>query len=343
MAKQVSIATLGSHSALNILKGAREEGFKAICVCRKQDEQVYRSFGVADEIILVDNFAELNSSKIVGQLEKLNAVIVPHGSFTAYLDIKELKLPIFGNRKLMEVEANRERQRDWLKNAGISIPAAVARPEQIDRLSIVKFHGARGGKGYFLADSYATFQRKAARLKAKGLLTESDLRNAHIQEYVIGVNTYFSFFNSVVRNELELLCIDKRYEANIDNIARLPAEDQLRIETDPTYTVTGNIPLVVRESLLPEIFAMGKKVCTSAKTYDAKGMFGPFCLESVINQDLKVVTFEISARIVAGTNTGIGTSPYAYLKHGPGMYMGRRIALELKEAQAQGMLEKVLT
>jgi 5-formaminoimidazole-4-carboxamide-1-(beta)-D-ribofuranosyl 5'-monophosphate synthetase len=45
---------------------------------------------------------------------------------------------------------------------------------------------------------------------------------------------------------------------------------------------------------------------------------------------------------VAGTNIGIGTSPYAYLKYGENMYMGRRIALEIKEARKQGRLQAVL-
>jgi len=45
---------------------------------------------------------------------------------------------------------------------------------------------------------------------------------------------------------------------------------------------------------------------------------------------------------VAGTNVGIGTSPYAYLKFGENMYMGRRIALEIKEAIGQGRLPDVL-
>jgi 5-formaminoimidazole-4-carboxamide-1-(beta)-D-ribofuranosyl 5'-monophosphate synthetase len=57
---------------------------------------------------------------------------------------------------------------------------------------------------------------------------------------------------------------------------------------------------------------------------------------------LKIFTFEISARIVAGTNVGIGTSPYAYLKYGENMYMGRRIAKEIKEAKEQKRLKDIL-
>jgi 5-formaminoimidazole-4-carboxamide-1-(beta)-D-ribofuranosyl 5'-monophosphate synthetase len=45
---------------------------------------------------------------------------------------------------------------------------------------------------------------------------------------------------------------------------------------------------------------------------------------------------------VAGTNVGIGTSPYAYLRYGENMYMGRRIAVELKEAVKLGRLGEVV-
>jgi 5-formaminoimidazole-4-carboxamide-1-(beta)-D-ribofuranosyl 5'-monophosphate synthetase len=57
---------------------------------------------------------------------------------------------------------------------------------------------------------------------------------------------------------------------------------------------------------------------------------------------MKIFTFEISARIVAGSNVGIGTSPYAYLKYGERMYMGRRIAVEIRKAAEMNQLEKVV-
>jgi 5-formaminoimidazole-4-carboxamide-1-(beta)-D-ribofuranosyl 5'-monophosphate synthetase len=44
---------------------------------------------------------------------------------------------------------------------------------------------------------------------------------------------------------------------------------------------------------------------------------------------------------VAGTNVGIGTSPYAYLKYGENMYIGKRIALEINEALEQGRLPEI--
>ncbi|MEM4156490.1 MAG: DUF1246 domain-containing protein, partial [Archaeoglobaceae archaeon] len=79
----ISIATLGSHSALNILKGAKDEGFETICICKKGETAVYRNFGVADKIIEVESFEELLKKDIQDLLKKQNAILIPHGSFNA--------------------------------------------------------------------------------------------------------------------------------------------------------------------------------------------------------------------------------------------------------------------
>src|ERR1700684_4271677 len=43
-----TIATLGSHSALQILKGARDEGFKTIAIVSPDTERLYKSFAFID-------------------------------------------------------------------------------------------------------------------------------------------------------------------------------------------------------------------------------------------------------------------------------------------------------
>jgi len=136
--------------------------------------------------------------------------------------------------------------------------------------------------------------------------------------------------------------MDKRYESTVDIIGRIPASDQLQIEFDPTYTIVGNIPLTLRESLLPDILRMGDEVVRVSKEIAAPGIIGPFCLETIITDKTEIYTFEISARIVAGSNVGIGTSPYAYLRYGEGMYMGRRIAREIKNGIAADRLEEAV-
>ena len=154
---KVTIGTLGSHSALNIFKGAKEEDFGTICVCKKGDEIVYQRFPLADEVILVEDFNELLDDHIQQKLRQTNTTLVPHGSFNAYIGtekiIDELHIPLFGNRELLRWETDREKQREWLQRAGLTLPKTFKDPNDIPGVIIAKFPGTRGGKGYFLANS----------------------------------------------------------------------------------------------------------------------------------------------------------------------------------------------
>jgi 5-formaminoimidazole-4-carboxamide-1-(beta)-D-ribofuranosyl 5'-monophosphate synthetase len=343
---KLAIGTLGSHSALNIFKGAKEEGFRTVCICKEKDAIMYRKFPLVDEMIIVKDFTELLNEELQAKLRRLNVVLIPHGSFTAYLSTEELtnslRVPMFGNRQLLHWEANRKEQEEWLRQAGLRLPATFKTPEEIDRLIIAKLPGAKGGRGYFLANSPESFYKKSKEMVKRGLLKEEDVGRIHLQEYALGVNVYPSYFSSIIKDDVEFLAVDRRYESAVDAIGKIPASEQLEIDVSPTYTIVGNFPIVLRESLLPELMRMGDSVHKKARELAPPGIIGPFCLETVITDDLKIFTFEISARIVAGTNIGIGTSPYAYLKYGRDMYMGRRIALELKEAREQGRLGEVL-
>jgi len=343
---KLAIGTLGSHSSLNIFKGAKEEGLRTVCICKEKDAIMYQKYPLVDELIIVKDFTELLSEKLQERLRELNVVLIPHGSFTAYLRTEQLTdslyVPMMGNRKLLHWEANRKSQEEWLRQAGLRLPATFKSPDDIDRLIIAKLQGAKGGRGYFLANSPKGFYKKADEMIKRGLLTKDDLDGVHLQEYALGVNVYPSYFSSILNRDVELLAMDRRYESAVDSIGKIPAAEQLEIDVIPTYTVVGNFPIVLRESLLPEIMRMGDAVQKKAVELAPPGIIGPFCLETVITDDLKIFTFEISARIVAGTNVGIGTSPYAYLRYGENMYMGRRIALELKEAVKQKRLQEVV-
>jgi 5-formaminoimidazole-4-carboxamide-1-(beta)-D-ribofuranosyl 5'-monophosphate synthetase len=343
---KITVGTLGSHSALNIFKGAKEEGFNTVCVCKKENEIMYKRFPLADQIIPIKEYTDLLNADIQRKLKQANTILVPHGSFNAYVGteqmIDKLEVPLFGNRELLNWETDREKQREWLQRAGLRLPRIFSDPEDIDGLVIAKFPGAMGGKGYFLVESPKTFRRKAEDMLKRGHITKENLENIHFQEYIIGVNVYPLYFYSPLTREVELLGMDRRYESTVDSIGKIPASEQLEINVNPTYTVVGNFPIVARESLLPELLRMGEKVVDVSKKIAPPGIIGPFCLETVITDDIKIYTFEISARIVAGSNVGIGTSPYAYLKYGERMYMGRRIAREIKNAIKNNELEKVV-
>ena len=331
------IATIGSHSALQILKGAKEEGFTTIAICLKGREKPYKLFKVADKIITIKDYNGFYD--IQEQLIKEKAIIIPHASFITYLGadkVEKFKVPYFGNKKILEWESDRSKERIWLTKAGLKLPKIFRKPEDIDRPVIVKFHGAGGGKGYFLAKNIKDFKRKIKLHPGKRYV---------IQEYILGVHMYAHYFNSPLTGETEIMGFDKRYESNVDSLGRISARDQIALpkeNVDPSYVIVGNIPIVVRESLLSRYIEMGENVIKESKRISPPGLFGPFCLETVITPDEEIYCFEISARIVAGTNPYIHGSPYTWLRYNEPMSTGRRIAREIKLAIQQNKLNKVL-
>lgn len=333
--KKYKIATIGSHSALQILKGAKDEGFLTVCVCEKGKTKPYESYRVADEIIEVDNFQHF--FKVEKDIIAKNAIVVPHGSFVSYLGwerVAQLKCLHYGTKAILEWESNRTKERQWLTAAGVNQPAIFKHPGDIDRAVIVKFHGAKGGLGYFLAKTPEEFYERI-----KEYPHEKDYT---IQEYIVGVPIYVHYFFSRLTGELEIMSFDKRYESNADSIGRIAARDQLEVDIKTSYTITGNIPMVVRESLLPPLFTMGEAVVKASQSICPPGLFGPFCLEMIIDKDLNFYVFEISARIVAGTNLYIEGSPYTALRYREPMSTGRRVARDIRMAIEAGKIEKVL-
>ncbi|HVS58509.1 MAG TPA: formate--phosphoribosylaminoimidazolecarboxamide ligase [Candidatus Saccharimonadales bacterium] len=331
--RDYKICTLASHSALQILKGAHDEGFKTIAICEEGHRKPYESFRVADEIIMVKHFSEV--ATLDAELAKKDAVLIPHGSLVNALDtegIDRLRTPYYGNKHVLPWEADRDKQREWLADAGLTLPRIYADADDIDGPAIVKFYGAGGGKGYFLAHTPAEFKEKIAEHPGKRYI---------IQEYIVGAPIYAHYFYSSLTGELEIMGFDKRYESNVDSVGRISAKDQLDLNIETSYNITGNMPLVVRESLLPTLFDMGERVIEASKKLDGIGLFGPFCLETVITPDLEFYVFEISARIVAGTNPYVNGSPYTDLRYGEPMSTGRRIAHEIKQAIAENKLDKV--
>lgn len=339
-----AIATLGSHCALQVLKGAKDEGVKSILICEKKRERLYRRFGFIDEIILVDSFAEILDQKISSTLQKENAVLIPHGTLIAQMSsdqIESLKVPVFGNKSILRWESDRALKEKLMHAADLNVPQSVASPKEINKLVIAKRHGAAGGKGYFLASSEEEYNKKRDKLISQGIIKgDNDL---YLQEYTSGVLAYLQYFYSPLKEELEFFGIDKRHESDIEGLARIPSEQQMQMNSTPSFNVIANSPLVLRESLLDKVYSMGESFVAASKKFVPPGMNGPFCIEGVYDADARFFTFEFSARIVAGTNMYIDGSPYSSLLYDVPMSMGRRIAHEIKDADSLNQLDKVVT
>ncbi|HKG87056.1 MAG TPA: formate--phosphoribosylaminoimidazolecarboxamide ligase [Nitrososphaeraceae archaeon] len=342
--KRYSIATLGSHCSLQILKGAKDEGFNTLLICEKRRLGLYKRFNFIDDMILVDKFNEISDESCQQHLRKTNSIIIPHGTMIAYMsreEIEKITIPFFGNKWIIKWEADRKLKQQLMNEALLTTPRYVESKDDIERLCIVKLHGAAGGRGYFLAWNRQSFEEAAKKLMDQGVITSED--DLYIQEYVNGVPTYLQFFYSSVTNVLEFMGVDRRYESDVDGMGRIPAKQQLGIEMQPSYNVIGNIPLVLRESLLEEVYAMGERFVKTARRLVPPGMTGPFCIEGIYDREGKFTTFEFSARIVAGTNLYLDGSPYSGLIFDKPMSMGRRIAHEIKMASKQGRINDILT
>jgi 5-formaminoimidazole-4-carboxamide-1-(beta)-D-ribofuranosyl 5'-monophosphate synthetase len=339
-----SIATLGSHCALQVLKGAKDEGFKTVLVCEKKREKLYRRYGFIDEFVLVDSFLEVIDQKCASKLKDEDAIIIPHGTLISQMDssqIESIKTPIFGNKWILRWESDRKMKEKLMLESKLNIPKSIANPKDIKNLVIAKRHGAAGGKGYFLTTNEKDYKKKRDKLISQGLIKgDSDL---YLQEYSFGVPTYLQYFYSPLKGELEFFGADRRYESDIDGLGRIPAPQQIEIDLIPSFNVMGNIPIVLRESLLDEVYSMGERFVDASKRLVSPGMNGPFCLEGVYDENGKFTAFEFSARIVAGTNLYIDGSPYSTFLYNEPMSMGRRIAREIKEAKKTNDLAKIVT
>lgn len=340
-----SIGTLGSHCALQVLKGAKDEGFETLLVCEKKRERLYRRFNFIDKIILVESFRDILEQKYASQLNEQNTIIIPHGTLISQMtssEIESIKIPIFGNKWILRWESDRMMKEILMIESKLHIPKSIPNPTEINDLTIAKRHGAAGGKGYFLTTSEKDYKEKRDHLINQGIIKgDSDL---YLQEYAFGVSAYLQYFYSPINNELEFFGIDRRYESDIDGLGRIPAPQQISVDKIPSFNVIGNSPLVLRESLLEEVYSMGERFVEAAKRLvPPVGMTGPFCLEGVYNEDGQFTTFEFSARIVAGTNLYVDGSPYTAFMYNEPMSMGRRIAREIKIAKKDGKIAQVVT
>ena len=339
-----SIATLGSHCSLQVLKGAKDEGLKTILVCEKKREKLYRRFPFIDELIIVDKFREVLDEKVQATLEKNDAVLIPHGTLIAQMssdEIESIKTPIFGNKWILRWESDREMKEKLMREATLPMPKPVTNPSEIEKLSIVKRQGAAGGKGYFMAANEDDYNTKRNQLISEGIISADE--TLYIQEYAAGVLAYLTFFYSPLKEELEFYGVDQRHESDIEGLGRIPAEQQMKSNKVPSFNVIGNSPLVLRESLLDEVYTMGENFVEASKRIVAPGMNGPFCIEGVYDENAQFTSFEFSARIVAGSNIYMDGSPYYNLLFNETMSMGKRIAREVKTATETNQLDKVTT
>src|SRR3989338_9775344 len=177
MANRYTIAVLGSHSALDVCRGAKDLGFKTLVVVQKGRDKTYAKYyktqsgspsvGCVDEVIELEKFADIIKPEIQEELLKRNCIFIPHRSFEVYINDydaieKKFKVPMFGNRFLLRCEERgvKQNQYDLLDKAKIRYPKQFKNSSGIDRLVIVKVLEKMRGfeRAFFLVENYDQYK-----------------------------------------------------------------------------------------------------------------------------------------------------------------------------------------
>ncbi len=345
----ITVTVLGSHSALEIMDGAKDEGLKTLVICQRGREKPYQRFKrLVDDMVILDKFSDTLKPEIQMLLRSKNSIIIPHRSFVVYLgyDAIEniLNIPIFGNRALLRAEERTSNKNQYylLERAKIKHPR-ILKPEEINGPAIVKVQEAKRKleRAFFIVNSYEDYKNKVQRKLEEGLI-DKDIENAVIEELAIGTYFNFNFFNSVVNNEVEFLGIERRLQTNLYDFINIPAREQLEMDVELQNIEIGHMPASIRESMLEQVIEIGDRFANTCKEEFYPGIIGPFSLQSVITKDLEIIVYDVSLR-VPGNPILATTSPYTKYMHGNVFGVGRRIAMELKEAINSHMLDKVVT
>jgi len=338
--KNIHLAVIGSHSALEIMDGAKDEGLKTVCICQKGRELPYLRFKrLADEIILVDKFSDLVFSENQDKLREINAIMVPHRAFTAYVGYNtienDLMLPILGNRNLFRAEERNfdKNQYFLLEQAKIVHPKIYKNYSEINGLAIVKIQEGRRKleRAFFVVSSEKDYLEKSQNKIREKLITSEDLESSVIEEFVVGTYFNFNFFCSPLTPETEFLGIERRLQTNLNDLNAIPARQQLEFDIEVKHIEIGHTPASVRESMLEKIFRLGDKFSETVRKEYPPGIIGPFSLQSIVTPELEIVVYDVSLR-VPGNPIMATTSPYTKYSYGQTFGVGRRIAMEVKKA-----------
>ena len=350
--RKIKIGVLGSHSALEIAHGAKQEGFQTIVVCQKGREKTYTTYyrNLFDHVLLLDKFADLAEEENVEKLVALSTIFVPNRSFAVYVGYKNIEerfnVPLMGNRFMLKAEERDlpKNQYYLLEKAGVHTPKNFRTPDEIDRLAIVKVpeKERKIERAFFYASNPEEFKKKAEQRIKNGTISQEALEKAKIEEYVLGAKFNANYFYSPLTNELDLLGFDKRIQTDLDGVLDLPAAEQLELAVATQNIEIGHMGVTMRESQLEKIFEAGEKFVETCKKEYPPGIIGLFGLQGAVTKELEFCVFDVSLR-VPGCPCVEPTSPYMKYKYGMEVGPGRRVAMEIERAAKEDRLKEVVT
>ncbi len=363
--RELTLCSIGSHSALEVAYGARLQGLRNLVVTASGRDQTYARHyarkenpprGCVDETIELEKFSDLLDDGVQQQLLDRNAVFVPNRSFEVYLherfsydEIERgMKVRMFGNRHLLRAEERDEEHNQYwlLERAGIRHPRRFNSYENIDRLVMVKAAHAKVSfeRAFFLCASPQEYEATSRRLIRDGMLSAESLERATIEEYALGPSVNLNFFYSPILGELELSGTDTRRQTNLEGFRNVPPSSLDALYSTPMrLEEAGHIAATLIESMLEKAFEMGERFVRTARETNPPGVIGPFALQCIIvaGPPKEFVCYDVSLRIPGSPGTRY--TPYSAYRWGRDVSVGERIAMEVVFARDAGRLDDILT
>jgi 5-formaminoimidazole-4-carboxamide-1-(beta)-D-ribofuranosyl 5'-monophosphate synthetase len=371
---KMHIGVIGSHSALAMGMAAKSFGAKTLLVVEKGRDALYsrEHRHLYDHIITLDKFKDILKPEIQSELLSFNTVWIPHRSFSVYVGVdgieNDFRIPVYGNRKMLRTEDRNtvRSQYYFLEKAGIRYPKQFEKPEQIDRLVLVKVQRADKPleRAFFYANSPEQYLQQAEFYTGKGLIDKESLKKARIEEYVFGsrVNANWHAYGMPDKmGDLDLVGFSDRRQVNLQGFLQLPAQQQLQLNIPVTNEEVGHYGITMRESLHPMFWDAAHRFIETVKREEPPGMIGPFGLQGAIAyahddpRKLEFVVFDVSPRIPGDPAIG-PTSPemrnlsLKFQNLLKSRYDGRQIndpldlvVIDILEALKLGRLNEVVT
>jgi 5-formaminoimidazole-4-carboxamide-1-(beta)-D-ribofuranosyl 5'-monophosphate synthetase len=361
----LTLCSIGSHSALEVAYGARAQGLRNLVVTAKGRELTYTRYyagqsnparGCVDETLELQAFPDLLNDDVQRQLRQRNVIFLANRSFEVYLHQKYsydeiesgMKVPMFGNRRLLRAEERDEQHNQYslMQRAGIRHPVQFKSPDDIDRLVMVKAPHAKVSfeRAFFLCSSPEEYRQVSSRLIRDGMLTAEGLDKAVIEEYALGPSVNLNFFYSPVLGELELSGTDTRRQTNLEGFRNVPPSALEALRNVPMrLEEAGHIATTLTESTLEKAFEMGERFVKVASEVNPPGVIGPFALQCIIvaGPPKEFVCYDVSLRIPGSPGTRY--TPYSAYRWGRDVSVGERIAMEIVFARDANRLEEVIT
>ena len=360
---KITIGVLGSHSAEEVGMSAKAFGFPTVVVCQKGREMLYAKYNrhLFDHVIILDRFSDMIKGEIQEKLLKLNTIFVPNRSFSVYIGYDNIEehfmIPMYGNRFLLRAEErNAPRSQYWLlEKAGIKIPKKFDRPEDIDRLVIVKVQQKKKPleRAFFYAVSPEDYYKKAEELIKKEVIDEEGLKKARIEEYVLGARFNANFHSYALKEEFDdfdFVGFSDRRQVNLQGFLNLPAKEQLKINVPVKNEEIGHFGVTMRESKQDLAYESAEKFIRICEKEYNPGIIGLFGLQGAIayspEEKLEFVIFDVSMRVPGDPAIG-PTSPEMRnlsLKYGLKIEDPLDLSMmEIKKALELKRLEEIVT